>query len=118
MEDAASLCGKKEALQEERQRLQQLIEQEEAAAAAGGGAAGAAKGGAASAAEGQEQQDSLDAFMTGEGPPSRPPCFGTLPDRLLAAAVLNAAQPMISCLRFDPALRRLHAARCRRGGAA
>lgn len=78
VEDAASLCGKKEALQEERQRLQQLIEKEEAAAVADG-TAGAGSGGGAPAAEGREHQDSLDAFMTGKGPAQR----GLLPGLFL-----------------------------------
>ena len=68
MEDAASLCGKREALQEERLRLQQQLEQEEAAAVAAKAAGGTGSAPAAAQQQQQqqdEQQDSLDAFMTG-----------------------------------------------------
>lgn len=76
VEDAASLCGKKEALQEERQRLLLQLEKEEATAAAAAAATAGGSGGgavqdqvaiAAAEAHGQQQgQDSLDAFMSGE----------------------------------------------------
>lgn len=64
VEDAASLWGKKEALQEERQRLALALQREEAEAAASGGG-GAGGGGTPAAAAAPAQEDSLDAFMSG-----------------------------------------------------
>lgn len=63
--DAASLCGKKEALQEERQRLLQQLEKEEAAAAAVAAKSGSGSGSGGKAAGEGAQEDSLDAFMSG-----------------------------------------------------
>eukprot|EP00887_Chlorella_sp_A99_P004998 scaffold4.g4998.t1 len=66
VEDAASLYGRKEALLEERKKLEERLAQEEAAAAvlACGGPAGVR--GAGEQGGGQEgEQDALDAFMSG-----------------------------------------------------
>jgi hypothetical protein len=64
VEDAASLCGKKEALHEERLRLLHQLAEEEAAAAAMA-ASGTAPAAAAAAVQ-ATQADSLDAFMSGQ----------------------------------------------------